>query len=92
MLNVTGSFRWAANLLNLTPDSFDGMLPTSSDNAKRTTEIKQVAWVVVSILLSAIFCFLSKRRTKKGDRRWDALAKAVGNNSFESLLMEASAR
>lgn len=91
-LNITGGFRWLSNELNLTPDSFNGMLSTSSDKAQRINEIKQIAWVVISIVLSAIAGLGNKLRTKSGDRRWDALAKAVGNNSFESLLMEASAR
>ncbi|EON5841043.1 hypothetical protein ACNDRZ_003333 [Escherichia coli] len=92
VLNITGGFRWLSNELNLTPDSFNGMLSTSSDKAQRINEIKQIAWVVISIVLSAISGLGNKLRTKSGDRRWDALAKAVGNNSFESLLMEASAR
>lgn len=92
ILNVTGGFRWISNALNLTTDSFNGMLSTATAKPQRINEIKQIAWVVISIVLSAVFGWNSKRRTSKGDRRWDALAKAVGNNSFESLLMEASAR
>ncbi|HHB6859375.1 TPA: hypothetical protein ACN7KA_004101 [Klebsiella pneumoniae] len=91
-LNISGGFRWFSNALNLTPDSFNGMLSTTTDKPQRINEIKQIAWVVISIVLAALFGWLNKRRTSKGDRRWDALAKAVGNNAFESLLMEASAR
>jgi len=91
-LNISGGFRWLSNALNLTPDSFNGMLSTTTDKSQRINEIKQIAWVVISIVLAALFGWLNKRRTSKGDRRWDALAKAVGNNAFESLLMEASAR
>ena len=92
ILNVSGGFRWLANALNLTPDSFNGMLSSSKDKLQRINEIKQIAWVMISIVLAAISGFGNKLRTSRGDRRWDALAKAVGNNAFESLLMEASAR
>lgn len=92
ILNVSGGFRWLSSELNLTPDSFNGMLSTTTDKLQRINEIKQIAWVVISIVLSVLFGLGNKLRTKSGDRRWDALAKAVGNNSFESLLMEASAR
>ncbi|EHX7617752.1 hypothetical protein K1129_004293 [Salmonella enterica] len=91
-LNISGGFRWLSNVLNLTPDSFNGMLSSTTDKTQRINEIKQIAWVVISIVLAALFGWLNKLRTSKGDRRWDALAKAVGNNAFESLLMEASAR
>lgn len=92
VLNISGGFRWLANLLNLTPDSFNGMLSNTTDKFQRINEIKQIAWVVISIVLAALFGLGNKRRTSKGDCRWDALAKVVGNNAFESLLMEASAR
>lgn len=65
VLNVTGGFRWLAKTLSLTTDSFNGMLSTTTDKTQRINEIKQVAWVVLSILLSALFGYLSKRRTKK---------------------------
>lgn len=92
ILNISGGFRWLATVLNLTPNSFNGMLSTATDKSQRINEIKQIAWVVISIILSVLSGLGNKLRTKSGDRRWDALAKAVGNNSFESLLMEASAR
>ncbi|HBK4608399.1 hypothetical protein UDZ25_09100 [Serratia marcescens] len=92
ILNATGVFRWVAKLLHLTTDSFNGVVSTTTDKAQRNNEIKQMAWVVISISLSALCGWWSKRKTSKGDRRWDALAKAVGNNSFEAMLMEASAR
>ncbi|MGK4329371.1 hypothetical protein ABVK36_11100 [Lonsdalea quercina] len=92
VLNISGEFRWLSNALNLTPDSFNGMLSSTTDKSQRINEIKQIAWVVISIVLAALFGWLNKWRTSKGDRRWDALAKAVGNNAFESLIMEASAR
>ncbi|MGL5345417.1 MAG: hypothetical protein ACRC9O_12745 [Plesiomonas sp.] len=91
-LNFSSGFRWISNSLNLTPNSFNGMLSTTTDKFQRINEIKQIAWVVISIVLAALFGWINKLRTSKGDRRWDSLAKAVGNNGFESLLMEASAR
>lgn len=92
VLNLTGGFHWIAQLLKLTPDTFSGMLSTTKDKAQQVSEIKQIAWVIISIVLATFVGLLSKRRTSKGDRRWDALAKAVGNNSFEAILLEASAR
>lgn len=65
-LNISGGFRWFSNALNLTPDSFNGMLSTTTDKPQRINEIKQIAWVVISIVLAALFGWLNKRRTSKG--------------------------
>ena len=35
ILNVSGGFRWLANALNLTPDSFNGMLSSSKDKLSK---------------------------------------------------------
>lgn len=65
-LNISGGFRWFSNALNLTPDSFNGMLSTTTDKPQRINEIKQIAWVVISIVLAALFGWLNKRRTSRG--------------------------
>ncbi|HCJ3175448.1 TPA: hypothetical protein ACGR8Q_003032, partial [Klebsiella pneumoniae] len=57
-LNISGGFRWFSNALNLTPDSFNGMLSTTTDKPQRINEIKQIAWVVISIVLAALFGWL----------------------------------
>lgn len=92
ILNVTGGFRLLAHIFHITTESFDGILSTARNKAQRIYEIKQIAWIVISILMSAILGLINKQRTKRGDRRWDVLAKIVGHNFHEAMLVEASAR
>ncbi|KMW71146.1 hypothetical protein TI10_22395 [Photorhabdus luminescens subsp. luminescens] len=96
LLSVTGVFRWLVNSIlycfDLKADVFQRLLPISFEKSSSYKELKVAAWGVVSIALAGLVGYQRKRKTEKGDRRFDALARAVGNNPFESMLMEASVR
>lgn len=94
VLSVTGFLRVLSNTTGFTYHYFSHVisLSTDTDNVVDGKEVKVLLWMVVSIMLSLIFGGISKLVTFFGDKKWDVLAKAVGSNPYEAMLMEASAR
>ncbi|OCA54222.1 hypothetical protein [Photorhabdus namnaonensis] len=94
LLSAAGLFRWLINsMLHWKADVFQQFFPISFEkDSNHLKELKVTVWGLVSIGLASLFGYLSKRKTEKGDRRFDALARAVGNNPVENMLMEASVR
>lgn len=94
MLSVTGFFRWSVNatisLLNLKPDFFQRVFPISADDSARYKDLKFALWGVLSLVMAWVCGQLRKWWVGKGNRRIDALVKAVGDNALENMLMEAS--
>ncbi|MDX7715155.1 hypothetical protein [Aeromonas caviae] len=94
ILSVTGALRALSNLTGFTYHHFSHVISisTDADGVVDGKEVKILLWMVVSIMLALICGCVSKLWTLIGDKKWDALAKAVGSNPYEVMLMEASAR
>lgn len=97
LLSVTGVFNWTVNSIlhcfDLKADISRRLFPISFEkNSSYFKELKVAVWGLVSIALAGLVGYLRKRKTEKGDRRFDALARVVGSNPVESMLMEASIR
>lgn len=95
-LSVAGFFRWAVNfflnVLSLKSDFFQRIFPISTDDSARYRDLKFALWGLLSLLLAWGSGVARKAWTGRGNRRIDALVKAVGDNALENLLMEASVR
>lgn len=96
VLSVTGIFRWGVNqalsVFSLKTDVFQRVFPVSFESGNAYKDLKIAVWGLTSIILASLFGFLSKKKTEKNDRRFDAIAKAVGESPLECMLMEASVR
>lgn len=93
-LSVTGFLRWSVNVifdcLNLKADFFQRVFPITTDDAARYKDLKFALWGILSLLLAWCAGVIRKAWVGTGDRRIDALVKAVGSNALENMLMEAS--
>lgn len=96
LLSVAGFFRWSINFfihfLGLKNDLFQRFFPISADDSARYKDLKFALWGVLSLILAWISGVAKKALTGTGYKRIDALAKAVGDNVLENLLLEAFVR
>ncbi|MFM5537005.1 hypothetical protein ACET8U_06815 [Aeromonas veronii] len=92
LLSVAGFLRYISNETGFTYHYFSNVISLSTEKVVDGKEVKILLWMVISIILSLLCGICSKIWMSIRDHKWDALAKAVGTNPFESMIMEASVR
>ncbi|EOM3155525.1 hypothetical protein ACM0T4_003567 [Escherichia coli] len=96
ILGFLGVYRWLINgilhFFHLGPDALKRVFPISFDGGNSIKDLKSAVWGMTSVALAAFCGWRRKKRTEKGDRRLDAIARIVSTSPEESFLMEAAVR